>query len=387
LRIKRTQSRSIRLVSKPTAHIKRIANSTVKSARYSVKEAGNSVRRGTKRYFHILVPISVAVVLLGVVFVGSSGRYASENPVTRVGGFGGVSVVDELSAADIAARIAVGTDLIVSENVKNLADSQKAQVEFASVDGSYISKPQIVTTDAKTNKDIVTYVVQKGDTVSSIARRFNITSDTIRWENEISGDSVTPGKKLKILPVSGVLYTVQDGDTPKSIADWFDANSAQLIAFNDAEITGLKKDMVIVVPNGEKPVERPTYFSSNYGFAFGAQPLYGGNGYSYGYCTWHVANRRIAIGKPLPKNLGNAVTWPTLAASAGLGVGDMPRAGAVLWHKSSFSIAGGLGHVGFVEKINDDGSILVSDMNYPIWNGVTNRTISQSEFNQYLFIY
>ena len=121
-------------------------------------------------------------------------------------------------------------------------------------------------------------------------------------------------------------------------------------------------------------------------FSFGSQPLYGGNGYSYGYCTWHAANRRAAIGKPIPRNLGNAVTWASVAAQAGLAVGTTPRAGDVLWHKNTY-IAGGFGHVGFVEKVNSDGSILVSDMNYGGWNVVTNRTIPPSEFNQYLYIH
>jgi surface antigen len=99
-----------------------------------------------------------------------------------------------------------------------------------------------------------------------------------------------------------------------------------------------------------------------------------------------VANRRIAVGKPLPRNLGNAVTWATLAAQSGLSVDGTPRAGDVLWHKNTW-IAGGLGHVGFVEKVNPNGSIEVSDMNYPIWNGVSYRTIEPSEFGGYLFIH
>lgn len=325
-----------------------------------------------------------------VVVFGSANTAQDENlNSARIGGFGGVSAVDEVSSADIAARIAAGADLIVSDNVQNLADSQKALVEYGASQGAYLSKPQLVETDAKTSSDITTYVVQEGDTISSIARRFNITSDTIRWENDIVGNIVAAGRKLTILPVSGVRYTVKDGDTIKSLAERFEANEAQIIAFNDAEIKGVRTGDRIIIPDGERPVQnqQPTYFSSGYGFAFGSQPLYGGNGYGYGYCTWHAANRRAAIGKPIPRNLGNAVTWATLAAQAGLGVGEQPKEGAVLWHKNSYQIAGGLGHVGFVEKMNPDGSIEVSDMNYPIWNGVTYRTISPSEFNQYLFIY
>lgn len=327
-------------------------------------------------------------MLLGVVFMGRSTSPANNPAPARFGGFGGgVSALDELSAADVAARIAQGADLIVAENVQNLADSHKAQVEFSGTDSSYVSKPQQVTTDAKTKTDIDEYVVQPGDTVDSIARKFNITSDTIKWENSLYGDVVPIGKILKILPVSGIRYTVKEGDTAESIAETYKAKSiAYLIAFNDAEVGGFTVGDTIIIPDGTKPEVRQTYFSSGYGFAFGSQPLYGGNGYSYGYCTWHAANRRIQIGKPLPRNLGNAVTWATLAAQAGIPVGPDPIAGDVIWHRNTY-IAGGLGHVGFVEQVNPDGSILVSDMNYPYWNGVTYRTISPSEFGQYLFIH
>lgn len=325
--------------------------------------------------------------MLLVVAIGNTNRLKQDDSVAYVGGLGGgVSIIDEVSAADVAARIAAGADLIVSENVQNLADSQKAQVEFGATEGSYLSKPQLVTTDAKTNTDITVYVVQSGDSVSSIARKFNITSDTIRWENDIVGNSVTAGLKLRILPVSGVRYTVQSGDSAKSIAERYGANEAQVVAFNDAELRGIKPGDQIIIPDGTQPVSQPTYFSSGYGFAFGSQPLYGGNGYSYGYCTWHAANRRQAIGRPIPRNLGNASTWYALAAQSGIGVGSQPKEGAVLWHKATY-IAGGLGHVGFVEKVNPDGTILVSDMNYPTWNGVTYRTISPGEFSQYGFIY
>jgi len=329
----------------------------------------------------------VALLILAFIFYSRPDKYQPTDPLAYIGGLGGgVSAVDEFSAAKIAADIAKGVELIVADNVQNLADSEQAKVQFSTTEGSYLTKPQQVVTDAKTNKDILNYVVQPGDTISSIARRFNITSDTIRWENGLSGNAVAAGKRLRILPVSGVSYIVQQGDTPGSIAARFGANANYVVAFNDAELRGLKPGDKVIIPEGEKPADRPTYFSSGYGFAFGSQPLYGGNGYSYGYCTWHAANRRIQIGRAVPRNLGNAVTWLSLAQASGLSVGETPKQGAILWHRATW-VAGGLGHVGFVEQVNDDGSIKVSDMNYPYWNSVTYRTIEPGEISQYKFIY
>lgn len=359
-----------------------------------------TVKRKFNRHIHTLAPLTVAVVLLGVVFLGQPSRSVDSSGQTRLGGLGGdtVAALDEVSAAKIAADIAKGADLIVADNVQNLVDSQLAQVDFVTNEGAYLSKPQLVTTEAKTNLDIVRYEVQLGDTIPKIARRFNITSDTIRWENDLSGDHVAAGRVLRILPVSGIRYTVQDGDDARSIANRFGLSSSNfLVAFNDAEINGFKPGNKIIIPNGRRQPAQPTFFSSgSSGFAFGSSALYGSNGYSYGYCTWWAANRRAQTGRAVPTNLGNAVTWRDIAIVAGYSVNQKPRAGDVAW----YGFIGGLGHVGYVEKVNEDGSAWISDMNYhghtsmsagaPTtggWNVVSYHLVKPGEFGQYYFIH
>jgi surface antigen len=102
----------------------------------------------------------------------------------------------------------------------------------------------------------------------------------------------------------------------------------------------------------------------------------GGNTYYAGYCTWYVKNRR---GASLPNGLGNANTWYSRAAGMGMAVGSAPRAGAV-----GTTTRGAEGHVVFVESVNGDGSINISEMNAPIFGKTTYRTASASEF---LYIY
>jgi len=102
----------------------------------------------------------------------------------------------------------------------------------------------------------------------------------------------------------------------------------------------------------------------------------GGNTYDYGYCTWYVKNRR---GASIPNSLGNANTWYSRAASGGMAVGSTPRAGAV-----GTTTRGSLGHVVYVESVNADGSINISEMNAPVFGGVTYRTAGAGEF---LYIY
>lgn len=291
--------------------------------------------------------------------------------------------LDKLSSADIAVHVARITRLDESVAVVNHADSVNAQLSVAPAEEMIVAKPQIVTTSLKSKKDIVIYVSVEGDTVASVAQKYNVTSDSIRWSNRLTGDSIAVGTELAIPPVNGIVYTVKEGDTVDSLANRYNVNRAKLIEMNDAEINGLVVGERIILPDGIQPVVR-TFYSGGYGGGGSYTPAYGpGNGYDYGWCTWHAANRRQQSGNPLPSNLGNAISWYSLAQRAGLSVGSAPRAGAVLWHANM----GGLGHVAYVESVNPDGSILVSDMNYPYWGRVTTRTVTPDSFGSYRFIY
>lgn len=290
--------------------------------------------------------------------------------------------LDELSSADIAVNVARVSGLEEANSVTNKADTANAGLDIASTDDKLITKPQIVSTSLKSKDDIQIYKVAEGDTIPSIAAKFGINSETIRNSNNLSGDTVAVGTDLVISPVNGLVYTVQAGDTPESVAAKYRANKNQIIAFNDAELTGLKAGEKIVVPDGLQPIPQRYSFSSG-GFSYGISPIYRSNAYDYGWCTWHAANRRAQIGRPIPANLGNAISWLGLARRAGLPTGDKPQSGAVLYHTN----LGGLGHVAFVESVNPDGSFLVSDMNYPTWGRVTYRTVPASDTSKYRFIY
>ncbi len=367
--------------------------SNQEAARKQFKKSSQKVSKKVKKHHHyaaqavILAVIGVFIMASNVGPTQSASRYGS--------GFGGLvsnTTIDEVASAQVAKQIAQSSNLLIADNVSNLADSLEARVEFAASNDAYLAKPQIVSTDSATREDIVTYTAKKDDTVSKLARKFGVTSDSIRWANNITGDLLAEGKKLKIPPVSGLIYKVKEGDTPTSLAKKYNANADQIVSFNDAELEGLTVGATIVIPNGERPApaQQPNFASGGNNYSAGSfTPVYGGNGYSYGYCTWYVANRRAAIGRPIPRNLGNAVTWASIAAASGLTVAQKPVAGAVLWHKNSAYIAGGYGHVGFVESVSADGkSIRVSDMNYTAgWNAVSYRTIKGSEINQYLYIY
>ncbi len=300
--------------------------------------------------------------------------------------------LDRLSSADVAVHIARVTALPEATAVVNNADSVSAYLAVAASDDRVIAKPQIVATALKSKKDIIKYTTASGDTLSALASKFGVTSDTIRLSNNLSTETLDPGKELTISPVNGLIYTVKAGDTPDSLAAKYRVNQEQLIAFNDAEVAPLIPGDQIVIPDAQQPAANnarsnngnasPAYTSVGSGYAFGNDAIFDGNGYTRGNCTWWAAFRRMQVGKPVPSNLGNAFTWNIKARQLNppIPTGNVPQKYAVIQ-------APGNNHVGFVENVNEDGSILVSDMNFPGFNRVSNRTLSAAEAAKYDYIY
>lgn len=267
--------------------------------------------------------------------------------------------LDQLSSANIALTIARLNNLPETTAITNQADSQASELALAPANDMAVSKPQVITTALKSKADIQSYKVVEGDTISAIASKFGVTSDSIRWSNNMTGEAVAAGTTVTIPPVNGIVHTVAAGDTADQLAAKFKANKDQIVAYNDAEINGLVVGEKIIIPNGTitppAPVPARAIASANrsVGFAFGNSPKYGYNGYDYGYCTWYVAN-----GISVPSNWGNANTWDNLAPLSGWTVSKVPTAGSI-----GQSNRGSEGHVGIVTAVREDGFIKYSDMN------------------------
>ncbi len=276
------------------------------------------------------------------------------------------ATLDQLSSAQIALTAARMTRLPETTAVRNQADSDSLLLKMVPSDSVSVNKPLLAISGQKSKQDIIEYLTQPGDTIATIATKFNVSTDSIRWSNNISGNDMAANIKLAIPPVNGIVYTVKAGDTPASLANRFRADEGQIITFNDAEITGLVSGEKIIIPNGQQftPV---TARLATAGFT----ATYGDNGYDFGYCTYYAAAK-----VPVPTNWGNANTWDDYAALSGWTVSTTPRAGAI-----GQTGAGWLGHVGVVEEVSADGTMIkYSDMNglagwgrvgYSDWTSVT----------------
>lgn len=141
------------------------------------------------------------------------------------------------------------------QEISILPPDAKTQSAF-----SYFSAQSFVATVNAMEKDpeidggMTLYVVQEGDTASSIASKHNININTLYWANNIENiDEIMPGDTLFILPVSGLKYSIKNEDTLKSLADKYEVSEDQIIAFNELPANGqLKEGDEIIIPGAKR---------------------------------------------------------------------------------------------------------------------------------------
>lgn len=188
------------------------------------------------------------------------------------------------------------------------------QITFAQSpeDALSLSQESVFATQStdSVRDEIVIYNVQKGDTVSSIAIKFGISEDTIKWQNNLKSDTISIGDTLEILPVTGVAHKVASGETIHSIAKKYDA-SAQAIAdfpFNDfanPQTFSLVSGQIVIVPDGVVPEAK-------------AQPQYVRR---LAVSTGPVAVADTGFAWPVAGTLNQGFAWYHRAVDIGAGLG------------------------------------------------------------------
>jgi len=82
---------------------------------------------------------------------------------------------------------------------------------------------------------------------------FGVTTNTILWANDLrSATAIRPGDALVILPVAGVRHIVKSGDTIASIAKRYEADADEILAYNQlASAEAVTVGMTVIVPGGK----------------------------------------------------------------------------------------------------------------------------------------
>jgi len=303
-------------------------------------------------------------LIMVVVFISFSSTLASKKQVGNV-------ITDKILPVGTSKEASVRTLATLASAVDSLSGLEVNQeinvfVEpsLATTSETCLAKPTYPETviSEKQREGIITYIVESGDTLWSIASKFQISTDTVKWANNIEDeDMIKDGQSLSILPVSGVLHIMQAGETVDGIAVFYSASPELIVKQNKLKSKeDIKEGLGLIVPDGKKP-EPPkpepepepqpqpadnnsiaTNYISSYSYYGGAGGLTGSIGYAK--CGGNCVN------EPGVKNpgLGNPSDWPVLTYTPYIGA-------TALWTYN---------HTGVVTGIWSNGDIEVRHQNY-----------------------
>lgn len=106
------------------------------------------------------------------------------------------------------------------------------------------------------------YVVQKGDTLYSIARKFNTSVDNLKSLNNITTDSLAIGQIFKIPGEESITdntYTVKKGDSLYSIARTYGTTVDKLKDINNLTSNNLSIGQVLKLPSSDTTKDNVVY--------------------------------------------------------------------------------------------------------------------------------
>ncbi len=255
----------------------------------------------TTRYF-----IHVIIIILSILVTTNSLK-ARE---VKLEEFGQQTLFSELVMPDINRDTVEGIETISPNQeyreekgflearvVLNNDRTVEGTTEIATLEGgSALVKATLPDTTATgtPREKVEFYQVQGGDTISTIASKFGISTNTILWANSLNSTSlIKPGQNLTVPPVSGILYKIKSGDTVDSIAKKYEADEGKILEFNQlVDASAIEVGQEIMVPGGyiEPPKPKPTTYAS----AYGGTPPASAVTTAGGKLQWPTSGRRIS---------------------------------------------------------------------------------------------
>ncbi|HLR20218.1 MAG TPA: LysM peptidoglycan-binding domain-containing protein [Staphylococcus sp.] len=245
------------------------------------------------------------------------------------------------------------------------------------------------------------HTVKSGESLWTISQQYGVSVDEIKQNNNLNNNIVFPGQVIEVggsgsqeqgsssntssQSSGGSTHTVKSGESLNTIASNYGVSVDEIMSANNLNGYIIYPNQTLSIPSGAtggsggsggSTTETPTQNT-------GSSSASDANLYDWGQCTWHVFNRRAETGKPISTYWWNADHWASNAAADGYTVNNTPSVGSIMQNYE-----GPIGHVAYVEQVNPDGSILISEMNYNTAPGTVDyRTIPASQATSYNYIH
>ena len=260
-------------------------------------------------------------------------------------------------------------------------NSDSSQIATPQTDQSIIVGENVFQTQIsqKPRDKVIQYTVAKGDTISTIAEKFGISTNTIKWSNNLTSDTLAVGDTLDILPVSGIAYKVSRGDTIYTIAKKYDTDPQNIVdyPFNDfanPETFSLVEGQILIVPGGVKPADQPYIKRQVYIAGSPSSTSFSGSGFTWPvhgsisqFASWYHMAIDIAApyGTPIVAAKSGTVSMVSVGSYDG-GYGN----NLIINHGD-----GSTSHYAHMERVNvSAGQSVVGGSTVIGWIGLSGRT-------------
>jgi surface antigen len=293
-------------------------------------------------------------------------------------------VRDRLLRHACAAVAALAIPLLVPRAAAHLPSlSVRAEVDgsVARVGASVVHPPLSII---DSERPAQTIKVSAGDNVQSLAASFHADAGAVRWANGLVDQAQPrPDTPLLLPPGPGALIQARPGELPSHLAGRLGLDPRVILDYNSLHSDSpLPADTWIQVPqaaapSGAVPASAVVPLATGVPGVPSSQASRGINPkFPWGQCTYYVSSKRN-----VPWD-GDAWTWYTHARAYGRPEGKVPVQGAIAVMWGSW-----YGHVAYVERVNPDGSFVVSEMNVKGVGVRDERTMTVSSISLIGFIY
>jgi surface antigen/LysM repeat protein len=205
------------------------------------------------------------------------------------------------------------------------------------------------------------YETQPGDTLSAVAKKFNLSTRNIQLSNNLPFNQPIKAGWFLILSTDPnvILHRTTAADSLPGLAKKYSVSEERIISYNGLEDAGdIDPDMILGIPGGsipEEPKPQPKPGKPSPG-----KPIINsgaGNRFPYGQCTWYVASQVPWVRSSGLR--GNARNWIANARALGATISSVPRVGDIASTPDS-----PYGHVAAVRAVYANGTMLLEDYNY-----------------------